>query len=226
MHGPERHERQRSIALAVRIAFATGLALLALVIGVTLAGSPVVAIGKNNTPANGQIAETVSPAGACQSGEFVPEHTSAIRLSLFSDAGPQVKVRVLSGAGMITHGVVGSGWIGGSVTVPVKPVRRTITGAQTCFKLGSTREKVAMLGVDTAAAIAARSDQGEALPGRIRVEYMRSTHSSWWSLGREIARRMGIGRVPSGAWVALAAALLMAGGIGVASWTGLRELVK
>ncbi|HEV3094714.1 MAG TPA: hypothetical protein VGY30_09395 [Solirubrobacteraceae bacterium] len=212
--------------MAVRIAFAAGLALLALAIAVTLSGSPVVAIANNHTFANGQIAETVSPTGACQAGEVVPAHTSAIRLTLFSDTGPQVKVRVLSGTRVLTQGAVGSGWVGGSVTVPVKPVSRTITGAQTCFKFGQTREKVAMIGVDTAPAIAARSDEGSTLPGRIRVEYMRSEQDSWWSLGREIARRIGIGRVPSGAWVALVAALLMAGGIGVASWTGLRELLR
>jgi hypothetical protein len=208
----------------VRIALVAGLALLALAVGVTLSGSPVVVAHTNSVLAERKIAETVSNAAACQADEVLPAGISAIRLTLDSYAGPQVSVRVLSGTRVLTHGVVGSGWVGGSLTVPVKHVSRTTSGVRVCFKLGPTKEKVAIDGVRTSSAVAARDDGGNSLPGRIRVEYLRAGHSSWWSLARVLARRIGLGRAPTGAWVALLAALLIGTGIAAASWVVLKEL--
>jgi hypothetical protein len=208
----------------VRLAFVAAFALAALAVGVTLSGSPVVVAHTNGTFADGQIAETVSNAGACQSGEVLPAGISAIRLTIFSDAGPQVSLRALSGARVLTHGAVGSGWVGGSLTVPVRPISHTTSGVRLCFKLGPTREKVAMVGVPTSRAAADRSNVGEVLPGRIRVEYLRAGRSSWWSLARTVARRMGLGRAPSGAWIALLAIVLMGAGIAAASWVAIKEL--
>jgi hypothetical protein len=208
-----------------RVALATGLGLLALGLGITLSGSPVELVRSNSTPAKSLMAATSSGgAEACQSGEALPAGTSAIRLTLLSTGGPQVYVKVLSGARLLTSGSVGSGWGGGSVTVPVRAVDRTTAGARTCLRLGPTKEKVGFIGTRTSPALAAKGGEGEALPGRLRIEYLRRSHSSWWSLVPTIARRMGLGRAPSGAWVTLLAAILVGTAMLAACWLTIREL--
>jgi hypothetical protein len=210
--------------MRVILAFGCGLALLAGAVAVVLSGSPVAVIGANSTLANNQITEAGKGARACQGGETVPAGTSSIRLSLASDAGPRVNVKVLSGARVLSSGAVSSGWIGGSVSVPVRPLAQSAHGARVCFALGATREKVGMIGSLTSSKVSARGGEGEPLPGRLKIEYLRSSHSSWWSLWRTIARRMGLGKAPSGAWVALIAVLLMALAVAGASWLTVKEL--
>jgi hypothetical protein len=207
----------------VRIAFAVALALLALAVAAVLSGSPTVVAHTNSTLANGVIAVTATRAGACQAGEQLPARISAIRLTLASDAGPTVAVQALAGARVLTSGSVGSGWSGGSVSVPVRPVGRGSSNVRICFRLGPTREKVELVGVPTSPASAARSSEGP-LPGRIKIEYLRSGGRSWLSLAETVARRMGLGRAPSGTWVALLVLVLMGGTVVGASWLALREL--
>lgn len=209
--------------MRVRLALAAGLALLALALGLMLSGSPMVIASANSTLANGKLAETASAATACQSKETLPARISAIRLTLASDAGPHIGVKVLSGARTLTEGSTPSGWGGGSVTVPVRPLPHGVPGVRICFSLGATREKVALIGSPTTPDSAATGGEGH-LPGRIKIEYLRPGHSSWWSLGQAIARRMGLGRTPSGSSDALLALLLMGGLTLAVCWLALREV--
>lgn len=205
-------------------ALAVALALIAAALGVTLSGSPLVVARANSTSPAGPLAETYSAAGACQAGEVLPAGTSAIRLTLSSDAGPRVRVSVLSGSHVITSGTAASGWTSGAVTVPVRPVARAASNVRICFGLGPTREQVAIVGSPTSRVVAAIASQGRALPGRIRIEYLRAGDSSWWSLASSVARRMGLGRAPAGAWIALLPLALMGIVVLTTSRLILREL--
>jgi len=209
---------------SVGLTLAAGLALLAVAVGVVMSSSPVAVIGANSTLANGSLAQTYSAAGACQPGEDLPAGTSAIRLTLESDIGPRVGVRALSGTHVLTSGAVGSGWTGGSVTVPVRPVARTSSHVRICFEVGPTKELVAFIGAPTSPAVAATDSEGKALPGRIKIEYLRADRSSWWSVAPTVARRMGLGRAPAGTWIVLLLVALMGTAIAGASWLTLREL--
>jgi hypothetical protein len=205
-------------------ALAAGLLLVAIALAVTLSGSPFVVAHANATPANEPILEAASGAGACQADEVLPAGISAIRLTLVAAAGPRVSVTALSGTQVLTSGIAGSGWTSGAVTVPVRPVARAISHARICFKLGQSVENVVLGGSKTSAAVAARGSEGKALPGRFTIEYMRAGRSSWWSLAETVARHMGLGRAPSGAWVALLLAALMSAVVAIASWLALVEL--
>jgi hypothetical protein len=205
-------------------ALAAGLAAVAIALVVTLSGSPLVLAHSNGTLADSKIAESTGNAEACQAGETLPAGTSAIRLSLWSTAGPRLRVTALSGTSVATEGVIDAGWTTGVVTVPVKSVARASSHVRICIKLGQTPENVLFVGSQTAAAVAARTGKGEALPGRIKIEYLRVAHSSWWSHVRMIARRMGLGRAPTGAWIALLVIALMGAVVASVSWLSLKEL--
>jgi hypothetical protein len=191
---------------------------------VTLSRSALVVVRANPTLANGVIATTYSAAEACQGGETLPAGTSAIRLTLTSDIGPRVGLRVLSGAYVTTAGAVGDGWTGGSVTVPVRPLAHTLASVRICFKLGPGAERVGIVGVPTSPRVAAKGSEGEALPGRFKIEYMRAGSSSWWSIAKTVARHIGLGHAPSGTWIALFLLALMGAVVATASWLTVREL--
>lgn len=208
----------------VSLALGAGLALAATAVAVTLSGSPMTLAGTNSVPFMREVANTNGDASACQAGETLPRGTSAIRLSLEAAIGPSVSSQAVSGRRVVTRGARGSGWSGGTVTIPVRPVvDRAVHNVTVCFKLGPTREIVTIEGQLTKPASAARGE-GKTLPGRMRVEYLRAGHSSWWSLALPIARRLGLGRAWAGSWVALLLATLMGALLALCSWLVLREL--
>ena len=208
----------------VSLALAAGLVLTAVAMAVTLSGSPTTLAGTNSVPFEGEVANTNGDASACQAGETLPAGTSAIRLSLEAVIAPSVSVQAVSDGRVVARGVRGSGWTGGTVTVPVRPVvRRAVHDVTVCFKLGPTREIVTIEGQLTNPASAARGE-GAALPGRMRIEYLRAGRSSWWSLALPTARRLGLGRAWAGSLVALLLATLMGALVALCSWVLLREL--
>jgi hypothetical protein len=206
------------------VALTVGLLLLALALVLTLAGSPLVLAHTNGIENDEKLAVTYSEAAACQAGEVLPAQTSAIRLSLESGVGPGVRLTVFSGSRLLTSGTVGSGWIGGSVTVPVRAVSHSVASARVCFTVGRTGERVALLGVSTSPAVAARDSEGHALAGRIGIEYLRQGHSTWASLAGGVAKRMGFGRAPSGGWIVLPLIAMMGVVVAAGSWLVLKEL--
>jgi hypothetical protein len=206
------------------VALAAGLALVAIAIVVTLSGSPLTVVHSNGVPVEYLIGEAKGEIAACQAGELLPAGVSALRFPFESDAGPRVSVSVWSGKRLLTSGVAHSGWTSGAVTVPVKPVQHAVAGTRVCVSLGQSAENVIVGGFRTGPAVAARGGDGEVLPGRFRVEYARAGESSWWSLAKTVAKHMGLGRAPSGTWIALFLVGLMGGSILAASWLMLREL--
>jgi hypothetical protein len=205
-------------------ALVTGLALLAIALVITLSGSPLVVTHTNAIPANEPILEAGSASNACQAGEALPAGTTAIRLTLVAATGPRVSLDVLSGGRVLASGVTAGGWTSGAVTVPVKALSHSVAPVRICFKLGPSAETVQLGGSRTSATTAARNLSGAPLPGRFTVEYMRRGDSSWWSLAKTAARHMGLGRAPSGTWVALLVALLMGTVLATASWLIVKEL--
>lgn len=205
-------------------ALAAGLALLAIALVITLSGSPLVVTHTNTTPASEPILESGRGSNACQAGEVLPAGISAIRLTLVAAVGPRVSLSVFSAGRVLTSGVTASGWTSGAVTVSIKALPRAVAPVRICFKLGPSAETVQLGGSRTSAATAARSLSGAPLPGRFTVEYMRRGDSSWWSLAKTVARHMGLGRAPSGTWVALLVLLLMVTAVATASWLVVKEL--
>ncbi len=203
---------------------AAGLALVATAIVVTLAGSPVVVASTNGTPAEAAFVEAGTGAGICQSKESLPAGISAIRFTLQAAVGPKVGVFVLSGGHVLTHGVTSSGWTAGNVTVPVKAFAHPHSNVSICFLLGPSAEHVLVGGSTTSAGPVAKTSTGEPLSGRFTVEFMRSGASSWWSMLSAVARHIGLGRAPSGSWIALLVALLMGSTLVAGSWLAVREL--
>jgi len=209
--------------MPVALALAGGLVVLVLALVLTLLGSPLVVARANGVPANEPILEAQA-ASACQTQEFLPAGTSAIRLTFVAEAGPRVSVSVLSGGHRIASGTTGSGWTSGAVTVPIRTLSHSLHGATLCFKFAHAAETVQMGGASASSATVARGQSGNALPGRFTVEYMRPGPSSWWSLATTVAHHFGLGRAPSGAWVAWLALLLMLGAVALACCLVLREL--
>jgi hypothetical protein len=209
---------------SVRIALALGAALVALALGLTLQGAPASVAGTNGIREGAEVARTDRATSACQLQEALPAGTSAVRLTLAAEIGPPVSVTASAGGRPITHGARGAGWTGASVTVPVRPVSRGVSGATLCFALGRPLESVAIFGQKGPGANALSGPRGERLRGRMGVEYLRPGHASWFSLLPSIARRMGFGHAWPGTWIVFALALAMAGAAAMLAWLALREL--
>jgi hypothetical protein len=188
----------------VRLALAVGLAALALSLGLVLSRSPQVLAGTNGV--SDKLVATNLYSGeqlACQRRQTLPRGTDAIRVSLLANAGPTVAIRVLAGSRVLSEGERAAGWgTTESVTVPVRRVRQTIADASVCVELGAALGPVQVNGVLSPSATGRQT----ATP---RLEYLRPGPSSWFSLIPSIARHMGIGRAPTGAWIAYLAIAVM-----------------
>jgi hypothetical protein len=199
----------------VTIALAAGLTLLAITIGLILAHAPMTVAGSDR-PA-GQPEEPIAVShesnSYCQAGETLPQGTSALRVWLDTIYGPRVELAVSSHGQRLTSGERGSGWVGGSVTIPVKPLPWTVSGVTVCVSFQVRDETVTVQGNATPVARATR-EGGQALPGRMWIEYLHPGQRSWASLLSATARRMGLGRAAAGIWVVflaigLAAAVIL-----------------
>jgi hypothetical protein len=111
------------------------------------------------------------------------------------------------------------------MTLPTKSLPPSLAPIRILFQPGPSADTIPLGGSPTNALKAARSNlSGAPLPGRFTVEYMRRGDSSWWSLAKTAARHMGLGRAPSGTWVALLVLLLMGTVLATASWLIVKEL--
>ncbi len=203
--------------LSVRVALAAGLVLLAAAIAVRVSRPPLTAFATNSVKAEGTIANTQGNATFCQGNETLPAGASAMRLSVGVNIGPRVTVTVLSGSQVIAKGVQAAGWTGEQVTVPIAPVPAAVTGVSVCLAIGPGVESIGLTGVKAA------HPTGEA-PGKVRVEYLRPGNRTWLSMAGAVARHMGLGRSPSGTWIAAVPILLMLAALVLTAWLVLREL--
>ncbi len=207
----------------VKAVIAGGLLLCGVALAVTLSHSPI-AVSAMNFPVRSLVLEPRRGLDVCQSGETLPRGTSAIRLRILADVGPRVTLEVFEHNRVIARGEQASGWIGGAVTVPVRAPSVSRSPVTVCFRLFlNGKEAVELLGQQTSRALAARS-HGSPLSGRLSIEYLRPSHSSWLSLAPQVARRMGLGRAASGTWSVVLVVVLMAGVALLSARVLLREL--
>ncbi len=207
-----------------RVALLAGLTLLALAIGLALAHAPMTVARTNVTSSEEErIAYASSGETYCQAGEVLPNGTSAIRLALFAFIGPRVHVLVYADGRPATGGERGSGWTSRVVTVPVKPLARTVAGVTVCVSFRLHDEGLTVFGKATPRDVAAYEGHTR-LPGRMWIEYLRPGTRSWASLAPSIVRHMGLGRAASGTAIALLAIALLAAVAVLASRLALREL--
>jgi hypothetical protein len=214
-----------SLMRGPRIALAVGLAVLGIAVGLTLLHSPMVVAGTNRPAGEPEesVGATTHSASYCQTGERLPRGTSAIRVWLAAIYGPRVSVAVGSDGQPVTRGESSSGWVGGAVTVPVKPLPRATADAIVCMSFQLREETVILQGSATPPAIAAQYD-GKPIAGRIWLEYLRPGTRSWASLVGSTVRRMGLGRAFAGTWIVIVALALLAAAVALASKLILREL--
>jgi hypothetical protein len=209
---------------AVRVALAAGLALVALAVGLTLHSTPLSVAASNKVPGNeGPIWETRHGATFCQAHETLPRGVSAIRVWLDAAAGPRVSIAVYSHGHLLTSGSRASIWVGGAVTIPVKPLPRAFANVTVCASFRLHDETVIVQGSATGAASATREGP-VALYGKMGIEFMRPDTRSWAAQALEVARRMGLGRAGAGTWIALLALALLASIVALVSRLLLREL--
>jgi hypothetical protein len=207
----------------VRVALAIGLTLVAIAVALVLSSSPVRIVATNGVPVRAVVASTHGPASVCQHGEALPAGTSGLRLSLGTALGPRVTVEAIAAGRVLSSGTRGSGWAGGDVTVPVEPVRHAAADVTVCVTLGHSREMLSVLGQRSRRARRAPSTTGRPR-WRMRIEYLATGRGSWWSQILPVARRIGLGRAPSGTWIVLVLAALMATVTMLASRLCMREL--
>lgn len=209
---------------SVKVALVAGLASLAAALVLTLSASPMRVASTNRVPGTETpIASTRAGATYCQAHEVLPGGSSAIRVWLDAAAGPRVEVTVSSGSRVLASGARGSDWIGSSVTIPVKPLARTVVGTTVCVSFHLHDETIIVQGKAAPAAVAAHEGH-RALAGRMLIEYLRPGARSWLSQATEVARRLGLGRAAAGTWVALVAFALLVAAVVLASRLLLREL--
>jgi Predicted membrane protein (DUF2142) len=201
-----------------RVALAVGLALTTFALVLTLSRSPDVVAPTRSVSIEGELGETQRSLSICQANETVPRETTAMRLSLKALIGPRIEVKALAGGRILTSGRRVAGWTSGAVTVPVKRVAHTVIGATICLAFALSDETVTMLGEHTPPSSAAVTDDGQHLPGRIRIEYLRPGSRSWWSLALSTARHMGLGRAWAGTWIVLLVLALMAAVLALTVW--------
>jgi hypothetical protein len=196
--------------MRVRIALIVGLVALALAAALTLTKSPARVVGSDSIPLRIQVARLRGGDSGCQAGGTVPGGTSALRLFVESTVGPSLDVSIRLGRRVLSRGHIPSGWTGAGVVVPVRRLGHDEHEPLVCFSLGKSGEPILILG--------ARRPEG------VRIEYLAAGRSSWYSLALTVARHIGLGRAPSGSWVVLLLAALMAAAGTLACWLCLREL--
>jgi hypothetical protein len=223
VHAVGWHDRCTVIHARVKLVVGAGLLLGVAAIAITLSHSPIAVAGVN-TPQHVPIGAPEPGKTYCQSHEALPRDTTAIRLRAYAFLGPRVELTVSARGRVVARGERGSGWTGGAVTIPVNRLPTVRSGLDLCFTFFTNEdESISLFGEATTGALAARAPNGS-LPGRVRVEYLRPSHSSWWSLAPEVARRMGLGHAPSGTWGALLALALMGSVFALCARVILREL--
>jgi hypothetical protein len=184
----------------VPVALAAGLVLIVAALVVVLSRAPLTLAGTNGVVANPKVAKTGGQVTICRNEGTLPANTSAIRVSLSANVGPKVTVRVQSGKTVVAEGSRPPGWgLAETVTTPVKPIPHAIRNVRICTRVGAAAETIEIKGTIIKGVVA------------LRVEYLRAGPSSWWSLASSVADHIGLGRSPTGTWIAwLAVALMLA----------------
>jgi hypothetical protein len=209
--------------MRAKVTLLLSLALMIIGVALTLTRAPL-RIVHTATKSEESLGTTTGSATVCQAGETLPSGVSAIRLGLEASFGPRVLMRAYSGGRVVAVASRSPNWTGSSVTLPLAPLDHALSPVKLCFHVPANSGRLQLYGAHVAAAKAARGQRGEALPGRVSVEYLAPAAGSWWSRASSLARHMGIGHAIGGASVALLVLLLMLGTCGLVVRLAWREL--
>lgn len=210
------------------ITFLVGAAALAGVGVLTLSQAPLrlVRTGLPGVPAlgpggpSGIVASGDRDPTLCQPYEVLPAGVTDIRVSMWAFYGVRVRVAAFKDQKLLTEGRRGGNWTSDSVTVPIRPLRHTVSGVKLCVIVGPNSEPLLLLGPRTNPQISAAAAEGQPaatltpvnarlLYGRVVVEYLAPGKRSWFSRLLSVARHLGLGRFYSGTWIALLLVALM-----------------
>jgi hypothetical protein len=206
------------------IALAVGLTLTGIAIVAVLAHSPLTVAGTNSIPATDYIeVKEKGKLSSCQSSGTIPQGTSAIRIGMeglyFS---PAVTVKVSMGSRILREGHrIPGGASAPTVTVPVRSFAHAVRGARICVMVGPAVEPIRYYGIPNHSPVPHANQLQQAI---LHMEYLRPGRKSWSSFASPIARHMGLGREPSGTWVAFLVLILMLAVVAVASRLTVEEL--
>jgi hypothetical protein len=210
-------ESRDRLMRSVKIALAAGLTAIATTLVVVLSRPPLGVAGTDEVAAQLAVTSTPGNQKECQDGGTLPQGTQAIRVSLSANAGPKLSIEVLSGSRVVTRGEGDAGWgLAETVTVPVKRVSRTVGNTRICVTIGPAAERILVNGTEVQTSL-----------GReiwLRMEYLRPSRGSWFSLAASVVHDIGIGRAPSGDWIAYLAIALTVSVCALSCRLVLREL--
>lgn len=208
----------------VAITLALGLTLIAAALIVVVLQSPDEVISSNSTIVTTELGLFREHTVVCQEAERIPAAAAAVRVSLGAVAhpGPAVFVSFSDKGHIVATGHRASGWLGDSLALPLTRRVTTLSDTTICLTRGPATLPVELAG-DVAPSASAATVNGKALPGRLRVEYLRRGQRSWLSLAEHVARRLGLGRSPAGTWIVLPLLAMMAAAITLGVWLLMRE---
>jgi hypothetical protein len=198
------------------------LTLLAIALGLALSRSPQEVATANSSGALTKLIYGVA-GRLCRANELLPRGTTAIRFATEGLVGPRLTLTAATDERVISTGALEAGWSGKTATVPIEPLDRTVSHVTLCLTVPTAYTVQKIVGVKAPASQATDWD-GRALAIRMRTEFLKPAHDSWWSLASAIARRMALGHAWSGLWIVpfLVAAMLTS--LFVGSRLILREL--
>jgi hypothetical protein len=193
---------------SVTVAVAVGLTLMVIAIALVMTRSPLEVAATNSVPPKVDLELEKGEVASCQAAGALPRDTSAIRVAIEARAvGPMVTLEILSGSRVLTTGRQVAGWgPAPTVTVPVGRLAHTADNARICITVGPTVEPFRFRGIPRQPPL---TGVGKLQSVTLRMEYLRSGPSSWWSLASSIAYHMGLGRAASGTWIVFLALALM-----------------
>ncbi len=208
--------------MRIPIVLAVGLALTFVAVAVAASRSPLKLLSASSTTIEGGLGGLASGASFCQPGETLPAGTSAIRFPLSSAYGPAMSVEVRAAGALVTKGSRGGEWVG-PTAIAVGTVKRTVTDATVCLKVGTVTEGTSLSGGKAGKGHRA-SLNGRPTGAATRIEYLRPGPKSWASLASSIAKRMGLGNASGGEWIVFLLIALMLAVIGIASGALISDL--
>lgn len=207
----------------VKVTLVAGIALILIVGALVLRGSPPRVLRTVGAGAKSSLGVTQGELTLCQGNEVLPAGVTAIRVSIVAFLGSNMQVAVSRNGRLLTEGSHNPDWSGSSVTVPVKPLSHSTSGAVVCVAFAPNSELLQVFGNPTGPRNAAvffkgnvltrqgpRAQGSALLRGRLSYTYLGAGHESWWSQALSIATRMGFGHFIGGKSIALLAALLVA----------------
>lgn len=206
---------------------AIGALLLAAGLAATLSHATVRRSGTNDVTVKGVVGTLRPGHQACQQ-ELIPAGTAAVRVSADVSAHPfaPLAMQVLDlGTGASLAGGIASARPAAATTVTLHRALAHDADVRICLRLSTSASRAGaqLYGSLVDPQEPGATDNGNSLPGRIRLEYLRASRTSWWSFAPTVIERLGRGRAWFGSAAAAIVALLLLTSISAATWLLVRE---